>query len=47
MGLPVRIGKYTRDGATYRMVIAGPFGSNINAVLSKLRASGYHKASLR
>ncbi|MBT3466014.1 MAG: SPOR domain-containing protein [Rhodobacteraceae bacterium] len=47
MGLPVRIGIYTRVGATYRMVIAGPFGSNINAVLSKLRASGYHKASLR
>jgi hypothetical protein len=47
MGLPVRIGKYTRGGATYRMVIAGPFGSNINGVLSKLRASGYHNASLR
>jgi hypothetical protein len=47
MDLPVRLGKYTRDGATYRMAIAGPFGSNINAVLSKLRASEYHKASLR
>ena len=47
MDLPVRIGKYTRGGATYRMVIAGPFGSNINGVLSKLRASGYHNASLR
>ena len=47
MDLPVRIGKYIRGGATYRMVITGPFGSNINGVLSKLRASGYHNATLR
>ena len=47
MGLPVRIGKYIRGGATYRMVIAGPFGSNINGFLSKLHASGCHNATLR
>jgi hypothetical protein len=47
MGLPVRIGKYTRSGKTYRMVLAGPFGADASRVLSKLRSAGYRNAVLR
>jgi hypothetical protein len=41
LDLPVCIGKYTLDGGTYRMIIAGPFGSKINGILSKLRSYVY------
>lgn len=47
MGLPVRIGKYTRSGKTYRIVLAGPFGSDAARALAKLRAAGYKGAALR
>jgi hypothetical protein len=47
MGLPVRIGKYTRSGKTYRMVLVGPFGADASRVLSKLRSAGYRNAVLR
>ena len=47
MGLPVRIGKYTRSGKTYRMVLAGPFGTDASRVLSKLRSAGYRNAVMR
>jgi hypothetical protein len=47
MGLPVRIGKYTRSGKTYRMVLAGPFGADASQVLSKLRSAGYRNAVMR
>lgn len=43
MGMPVRIGRYTRDGQTTRLVIAGPFdGSNdVNRAINRLRGAGY------
>lgn len=47
LGLPVRIGKYDRSGTTYRMVLAGPFGSNAAGALAKLKAAGYEDAFLR
>lgn len=47
MGLPVRIGKYTRSGRTYRMVLAGPFGADAPRILSKLRSAGYANAVMR
>lgn len=47
MGLPVRIGKYTRSGKTYRMVLAGPFGADATRVLTKLKSAGYQSAVLR
>jgi hypothetical protein len=47
MGLPVRIGKFTRSGKTYRMVLAGPFGSDATQALAQLRAAGYRNAALR
>lgn len=47
LGFPVGIGKFTRGGRTYRMVLAGPFGSDAGQALSKLRAAGYRNATLR
>lgn len=47
MGSPVRIGKYTRSGKTYRMVLVGPFGADATRVLTKLRSAGYQNAVLR
>lgn len=43
MGLPVRVGRYTRDGQTTRLVIAGPFGgdSSVRRAVSRLRGAGY------
>ena len=43
MGLPVRVGRYTRNGQTTRLVIAGPFGgeSAVNRVVTRLRGAGY------
>ncbi|KIN68680.1 Sporulation domain protein [Sulfitobacter donghicola DSW-25 = KCTC 12864 = JCM 14565] len=44
MGMPVRVGHYTRDGQTTRLVIAGPFnGSNgVSRAVSRLRGAGYN-----
>lgn len=47
MGLPVRIGKYTRGGKTYRRVEAGPFAGNAAQHLSALRRAGFRDAFLR
>ncbi|KIN73644.1 SPOR domain-containing protein [Sulfitobacter guttiformis] len=43
MGMPVRIGRYTRDGLTTRLVIAGPFGGqgDVSRAVSRLRGAGY------
>lgn len=43
MGLPVRVGVYTRNGQTSRLVIAGPFGNErqVNSAVKKLRTAGY------
>lgn len=43
MGMPVRIGRYTRDGQTTRLVIAGPFGgeSGVDRAVKRLRGAGY------
>jgi hypothetical protein len=47
MGVPVRIGKYTRGAKTYRMVLVGPFGQNATKQLSAVRRAGYSDAFLR
>ncbi|MEP2530868.1 SPOR domain-containing protein [Shimia sp.] len=49
LGLPVRIGKYTRQGTTQRMVLAGPFASSnaAGSALSKTRRAGFSDAFLR
>ena len=47
IGLPVRIGKYSRSGTNYQVVLAGPFGSNAAGALAKVRAAGYQDAFLR
>jgi len=43
MGMPVRVGRYTRNGETTRLVIAGPFGgkSAVNGAVKRLRNAGY------
>ncbi|WP_298858038.1 SPOR domain-containing protein [uncultured Sulfitobacter sp.] len=43
MGMPVRIGRYTRDGQTTRLVIAGPFGgqNDVSRAVKRLRRAGY------
>lgn len=43
MGMPVRVGRYTRDGQTIRLVIAGPFGGDrgVKRAVSRLRGAGY------
>lgn len=42
MGLPVRVGRFTNNGQTTRMVIAGPFGGqgDVNRAISRLRGAG-------
>ena len=47
MGLPVRIGKYTRGAQTYRMVLVGPFGRDAAQQLTAVRRAGYSDAFLR
>ena len=49
MGLPVRIGKLTRKGKTFQLVMAGPFGSDKTAsqALSAVRKAGFADAYLR
>jgi cell division septation protein DedD len=43
MGMPVRVGRYTRDGQTTRLVIAGPFGDEggVRQAVYRLRGAGY------
>lgn len=43
MGLPVRVGLYSRNGQTTRLVIAGPFGGarDVKRAVSRLRGAGY------
>ncbi len=49
MGVPVRIGKYERAGATQRIVLAGPFTSagDAEAALGKAQGAGFSGAFLR
>ena len=44
MGMPVRVGRFTRNGQTTRLVIAGPFGgaSDVKRAVSRLRGAGYN-----
>lgn len=49
LGLPVRIGKFDRDGKTYRLVLAGPFSSQEQATsaLGKAHSAGFSDAFTR
>lgn len=42
MGMPVRVGRYTSNGQTTRLVIAGPFGGqdDVNRAVNRLRGAG-------
>lgn len=48
-GLPVRIGRYTKAGKQYQIVMAGPFASSqqLSAALSAARQAGFRDAFLR
>ncbi|WP_299284624.1 SPOR domain-containing protein [uncultured Tateyamaria sp.] len=48
-GLPVRMGKLTRKGKTYQVVLAGPFtsSSTLNNGLNRSRAAGFGDAFIR
>ncbi|THH37096.1 SPOR domain-containing protein [Aliishimia ponticola] len=49
MGLPMRIGKYAKNGKTYRIVLAGPFADQNAAsnALGTVRRAGFGDAFLR
>ncbi|KAA0916267.1 SPOR domain-containing protein [Aquicoccus porphyridii] len=48
MGLPVRMGKYTKDGREYRIVMAGPLAHDqVGSALSKARRAGFGDAFVR
>lgn len=48
MGLPVRIGKYTRGGREYRIVMAGPLAQDqVGGALAKARRAGFGDAFVR
>lgn len=47
MGLPVRVGKFTRGSKTYRLVLAGPFSRDASRALAQVRRAGYTDAFLR
>ena len=49
MGLPVKIGKLTRNGKAMQIVVAGPFTrqADLDAALAKVRAAGFTDAYLR
>lgn len=49
LGLPVRIGSYQRSGKTFRVVLAGPFGSAsaLNQALGAARRAGFSDAFTR
>jgi cell division protein FtsN len=44
MGMPVRVGRYTSNGVTKRLVIAGPFGGagDVSSAVNRLRGAGYN-----
>jgi cell division protein FtsN len=48
-GLPVRIGRYSKGGKQYQIVMAGPFGTahQLSAALSTARRAGFSDAFLR
>ncbi|MGJ8544371.1 MAG: SPOR domain-containing protein [Sulfitobacter sp.] len=49
LGLPARIGNYTRGGKNYRIVVAGPFGNEgaLRSALGKVRGAGFSDAYAR
>lgn len=48
MGLPVRMGKYTRGGRDYRIVMAGPLAEDqVGSALAKARGAGFGDAFVR
>ncbi|MEP2030400.1 MAG: SPOR domain-containing protein [Paracoccaceae bacterium] len=49
LALPVRIGKYDRDGTTYRLVLVGPFatGEEAQVALGEARDAGFKDAFTR
>ena len=49
MGLPVRIGRFDRDGVTQRMVLAGPFADvdGAETALSRAQGAGFSGAFVR
>ncbi|WP_422047769.1 SPOR domain-containing protein [Shimia sp.] len=49
LGVPVRIGRYERNGATQRIVLAGPFATQAEAAsaLAKAKSAGFGSAFLR
>ena len=49
MGLPVRIGKFSRGGKEMRIVLAGPFKSSahIGGALNAVRQAGFRDAFAR
>jgi len=47
-GLPARMGRMSRGGKTYKLVLAGPFAPNqLRAALGKARSAGFSDAFLR
>ncbi len=48
MGMPARLGRLTKGGKTYRIVLAGPFAPNqLGAALNKARSAGFSDAFVR
>lgn len=49
LGMPAKVGLFTKSGTEYQVVMAGPYtnASAANAALSKLRRAGYSDAYLR
>lgn len=47
LGLPVRVGKFNRDGKTYRLVLAGPFSGSASGPLAQVRRAGFADAFIR
>ncbi|MBA84007.1 MAG: sporulation protein [Rhodobacteraceae bacterium] len=48
-GLPVRMGRYSKGGKQYQIVMAGPFasGAQLNAALNTARRAGFRDAFVR
>lgn len=49
MGMPAKIGKYSRDGETYRIVLAGPYttADQADSAAKKAHGAGYSDAFVR
>ena len=48
MGMPARLGRLTKGGKTYRIVLTGPFAPNqLGAALSQARRAGFSDAFVR